>query len=514
MKIQRLLLLPEMLWLFRLLMSLLIFFRMWLTSRSYLRLLCAVPAIALTLAFVGAMASSQLRNRDPNLRDHYLTLAKQAVVEGNVKGARLLFRRAQQLAPGDQNITMELALSLFQMNERSEAYQLLSSIAPSGKSGHLPAHRFLAENPPDLSQVQKDRFRAIHLSHLVRNSAETRQERIQLLQILARYRKFDDVKKLIHEALDRYPEDRLFLAQLKVREGDQTGARWETEQACEALEAIVAKEPRNADRRIQLAQGLVFLARFADAICVMSDGMTDTQSAELASSPTDPLGSEPTNAGLAGDRAGSSRLAGVGQNDEGRDRKLALTLSNTYFAWIKTLPIDEQAMQLRCLEKMLNQEGHESSTTELAVDMSIRMQSALQDPATSWIRAAVEGNARAARGELSDAERVYRLALQSAPDDPTLANNLAWVLLAKSRSKQADSTEQAQQQILAEALRWSEQAVSTMPEIVSFLETRGQIQAALGNHAQALSDLMACLDRGKDSPEIQRTMEACARALR
>lgn len=514
MKIQRLLLLPEMLWLFRLLMSLLIFFRMWLTSRSYLRLLCAVPAIALTLAFVGAMASSQLRNRDPNLRDHYLTLAKQAVVEGNVKGARLLFRRAQQLAPGDQNITMELALSLFQMKERSEAYQLLSSIAPSGKSGHLPAHRFLAENPPDLSQVQKDRFRAIHLSHLVRNSAETRQERIQLLQILARYRKFDDVKKLIHEALDRYPEDRLFLAQLKVREGDQTGARWETEQACEALEAIVAKEPGNADRRIQLAQGLVFLARFADAICVMSDGMTDTQSAELASSSTDPLGSEPTNAGLAGDSGGSSGLAGVGQNDEGRDRKLALTLSNTYFAWIKTLPIDEQAMQLRCLERMLNQEGHESSTTELAVDMSIRMQSALQDPATSWIRAAVEGNARAARGELSDAERVYRLALQSAPDDPTLANNLAWVLLAKSRSKQADSTEQAQQQILAEALRWSEQAVSTMPEIVSFLETRGQIQAALGNHAQALSDLMACLDRGKDSPEIQRTMEACARALR
>jgi hypothetical protein len=53
-----------------------------------------------------------------------------------------------------------------------------------------------------------------------------------------------------------------------------------------------------------------------------------------------------------------------------------------------------------------------------------------------------------------------------------------------------------------------------MPEIVSFLETRGQIQAALGNHAQALRDLIACVDRGKDSPDIQRTMEACARALR
>jgi regulator of sirC expression with transglutaminase-like and TPR domain len=67
---------------------------------------------------------------------------------------------------------------------------------------------------------------------------------------------------------------------------------------------------------------------------------------------------------------------------------------------------------------------------------------------------------------------------------------------------------------LTEALRWSEQAVRAMPETVSFLETRGQIQAALGNHAQALSDLTACLDRGKDSPDIQRTLEACARALR
>ena len=524
MKIQRLLFLPEMLWLFRLLMSLLIFFRMWLTSRSYLRLLCAVPAIALTLAFVGAMASSQLRNRDPNLRGHYLTLARQAVVEGNVKDARLLFRRAQQLAPGDQNITMELASSLFRLGERSEAYQLLSSIAPSGKSGHLPAHQFLAENPPDLSQVQKDRFRAIHLSHLVRNSAETRQERIQFLKILARYRKFDDVKKLIHEALDRYPEDRLFLAQLRIREGDQLGARRETEQACEALSAIVAQEPRNADRRIQLAQGLVFLSRFADAICVVSEGMTDPQSAASALSTTDSFGGELANRDVVRDNDGDGGIEGTRQNDDGqnddvgRDQKLALTLSNTYFAWMKTLPIDERAMQLRCLERMLNQNAQKVSTTEqsvdLPVDLNARMKAALQDPAMSWIRAVVEGNARAARGELPDAERAYRFALQSAPNDPTLANNLAWVLLTKSQPKQADSSEQMRQQLLTEALRWSEQAVRAMPETVSFLETRGQIQAALGNHAQALSDLTACLDRGKDSPDIQRTLEACARALR
>lgn len=518
MKVQRLLLIPEVLWFGRFLASLLIFFWMWIRSRRFMRLVIATPAIALTIAFAWAVIVSHLRSRDPALLEHYLSLARQAVGESELKDARLLFRRAQQLAPGDQSITMELASSLFQLNERSEAYQLLGSIAPVQKSGHLPAHRFLAENPPDLEPVQKDYFQAIHLSHLVRNSAETRQERIQLLQMLARYRKFDDVEKLIREALDRYPEDRLFLAQLKAREGDQPGARRETEQACEALMAIVAKEPRNADRRIQLAQGLVFLSRFADAICVMSEGLTDTPSAGVALATTDSVGDELTNRGVVNANSGSGGSETVGRNDVGRNQKLALTLSNTYFAWMKTLPLDERAMQLRCLERMLNQNAEKSSATDkpadLPMDLNARMQSALQDPAMSWVRAAVEGNARAARGELFDAESAYRLALQSAPNDPTLSNNLAWVLLTQSRTQKADAPEQVQQQLLTEALRWSEQAVQEMPEIVSFLETRGQIQAALGNHAQALSDLAACLDRGKDSPEIQRTMEACARALR
>jgi Flp pilus assembly protein TadD len=534
MKVQRLLLIPEVLWFGRFLTSLVIFFWMWIRSRRLMRLVIATPAIALTIAFAWAVIVSHLRSRDPALLEHYLSLARQAVGESELKDARLLFRRAQQLAPGDQNITMELASSLFQLNERSEAYQLLGSIAPVQKSGHLPAHRFLAENPPELSPVQQDRFRAIHLSHLVRNSAETRQERIQLLQMLARYRKFDDVEKLIREALDRYPEDRLFLAQLKAREGDQPGARLETEQACEALTAIVAKEPRNADRRIQLAQGLVFLSRFADAICVMSEGMTDTQSAGFVLSTTDSVEGDSTYGDVVRDSNDRGELEktrqndvgqndvgqndvgqnDVGQNDEERERKLALTLSNTYFAWMKTLPLDERAMQLRCLERMLTQNAQQSSSTDKPADLNARMQSALQDPAMSWVRAAVEGNARAARGELSDAANAYRLALQAAPNDPTLSNNLAWVLLTQSRAQKADSPEQVQQQLLTEALRWSEQAVQEMPEIVSFLETRGQIQAALGNHAQAISDLAACLDRGKDSPEIQRTMEACARALR
>ena len=127
---------------------------------------------------------------------------------------------------------------------------------------------------------------------------------------------------------------------------------------------------------------------------------------------------------------------------------------------------------------------------------------------------AIEGNARVARGEWSFAEEAFRIALESAPDEPTLANNLAWLLLRKSRASTGEAAEQVRQQTLTEAFQWSEKAVEQMPEIVSFLETRGQIQAALGNHALALKDLNECLKRGKDSLEIQRTIEAATRSLK
>ena len=510
MKIKRLLLIPEIKWCGRFLISLSLFFRMWLTSRRLKRLAYAAPAFGLTFAFAWAVIVSHLRDRDPALLEQYLTLARQAVVDTDIQDARLLFRRAQQLAPGDKDITTELASSLFQLGERSEAYQMLSSVAPVQKSGHLSAHRFLAQNPPELPPAQKDYFRAVHLSHLVRNSAETREERVQLLHILAQYRKFDDVEKLIRDALDRYPEDRLYMAQLKFRRGDQLGARRETEEACRAFTVLVKQDAQNADRRIHLAQGYVFLGKFADAVCVLAEGMTAADSVDAQSVATDAS----TAGHVTVTDAVNASNADLPLAATDRTRKLALTFSNTYFAWMTTLPANEQAMQLRCLQRMLNPNADATTDMERPSELNAKMQAALLNPATSWVLSAMEGNARVVRGEWALAEKKYRVALQSAPDDPTLANNLAWVLLKKARSTPANSADDQRQQLLSEALSWSEKAVGALPEIVSFLETRGQIQAELGNHAQAISDLTACINRGKDTPEIQRTIEACARALR
>lgn len=499
MKIQRLLLIREIQWCGRLLISLLLFFRMWLESRRFVRLIRAAPAIVLMTAFAWAVVVSQLRNRDPALLEHYLTRARQAASQGDVQETRLLFRRAQQLAPADVSITHELAESLFQQGARPEAYQLLSSIAPSRQSGYLPAHRFLAQHPPDLKQVPQDYFRAIHLSHLVRNAAETREERIQLLQMLGRYRRFDDVENLIRGALTRYPEDQLFLAQLKFREGDRSGARQETEKACRTLSALVEKEPQKADRRIQLAQGYVFLARFADAICVMSEGIT-LAGMLLDHAATDIVAERPSADPSAAPSA--------------ERQKLASTLSHIYFAWINTLPAADQEMQLQCLQQMVLPEVEESLERGHSKDLQTQLHAALLNPATSWILRAMEGTARAARGELPEAEHEYRQVLQLCANEPTVANNLAWVILEQTRQAPRGADQSVQQARLQEALECSERAVSEMPHIASFLETRGQIHAALGNYAEAIRDLSECQKLGKDSPNIQRTLKLATQAVR
>jgi hypothetical protein len=113
MSIQRLLFIPEMKWFGRFLVGVAIFSWAWLKSRRFARIAWAAPAMILTVAFVWSAGVSWLRSRDPALLDQYLILARQAVADGHVADARLLFRRAQILAPGDNGISAELATSLF-----------------------------------------------------------------------------------------------------------------------------------------------------------------------------------------------------------------------------------------------------------------------------------------------------------------------------------------------------------------------------------------------------------------
>lgn len=510
MSLSRLLFIREAVWLARFAGSLVLFAGMWIRSRRYLRLVAALPALALATAFGWAVLQSHQARSNPALLESILTQARSSFADGQIIQARLLFRRAEQLAPGNRELTMEFAESLFRHGDRPEAYQMLASIAPVRKSGYIPAHRFLSQNPPDGSAVQQDYFRAIHLSHLVSNSAESREERMQLLRLLARYRRFDDAEKLIRNALDRYPEDRLLLAQLKVRANDHSGARRSTEEACEVLKSLVANEPGRVDRRMQLAQGYVYLGQFADAVCSLSDGMSRTSNdvhSVTSTAPTVPQ---------------SDSLGSVSELPP-EDRELAGTLVNTYFAWMSTLPLMEQSTQRRCLHRMLHgtnsavetSESEEKASAKTTVafastNLKDQLMVAIVDPQFRWIRYAIRGNAEAALGRFSEAEKSFRAALSECPSDPSVNNNLAWILYHRAVSTTAPMTADVRKTTLEEAVVLSQRAVESMPDVASFLETRGQIYAAVGRHQDAVRDLVACQKLGKDSTQIQKTLQSLA----
>ena len=504
MSLSRLLFIREAVWLLRFAGSLVLFAGMWVRSRRYLRLVAALPALVLASAFGWAVFQSHLERRDPALLDNVLTQARSEFADGQIPQARMLFRRAEQLSPGNRELTMEFAESLFRQGERPEAYQMLASIAPVRKTGYLPAHRFLSQNPPDGSPVQQDYFRAIHLSHLVRGSSETREERIQLLRLLAKYRRFDDAEQLIRAALDRYPEDRLFLAQLKVRANDQAGARRTTEEARDVLQSLVAENPDRTDRRLQLAQSFVFLGQFADAICCLSDGLNGPQEPAANRHATE------ANATIPGATPNEA------DNRTDHEQQLTTTLVRTYFAWISKLPFSEQVTQQRCLLRMLQEDQTalaDGEPSDSLLNLQDQLISALLDPKHLWIKDAMRGNAEASLGRFREAESCYRRALSSSPKDPTLNNNLAWVLFTQAQSSMVPVEQSVRSRLLDEALTMSRLAVDAMPDVASFLETRGQIYAALGQYQEAAQDLLACQKLGKDSAEIRRTLDSVSRQV-
>ncbi len=268
----RLLLIPELLLLCRLAGAAGRFAADWLYSRRFGRLVLATPAIVLGVTFCLSILLSRTESRNKELLTRYLDLARQASQQNDIPAMHLHFRRAQLLSHNRPEVTFEYAVSIFQAGLASEAFQMMSGLAPTNKTGYLPAHRFLAENVTIDDPAKADLFRAVHLGHVIRADVNSRVERLRLLEIFARYRRFDRADALLRQTLDQHHEDRLTLARMKAKSGNISDAREEANRACEQLQLDVDRSPDDTARRIQLAQGHVFLGRFPEALTSLIEG--------------------------------------------------------------------------------------------------------------------------------------------------------------------------------------------------------------------------------------------------
>ncbi len=441
---------------------------LWLKSRRFVRILAGLPAIALAAAFAWAILKSSLLNSRAERLERYLAEARAAVAESDVRSARLLFRRAEQVDPGNLDLKLEFATTLYHGGERSEAFQMLLTIAPIRKTGHLPAHRFLAEHPPEGPKANQDAFRAIHLSHLVRTSTATRAERNQLLQLLATYKRFSDAEALIQSSLKEHPEDRLLLAQLKSASGDSNAARREATMACDDLAERLQTNPGQHEIRVSLAQAQVMIGRFSEAVTTLCDGIQLTP------------------------------------RDSQESSKFQTTIVRTYLGWLSTLPMETQIVQRRCLYFMMKEMPSAATSDLFAPSFESSLTEYMQSENGRWMVPAIHGNALATSGDLSAAETRFREALESKPNDPVIANNLAWVILQSAQDRKDRGNAAAR---LEEALALCQIATSRMPDIASFHETRAQVCLALERPDEALADFRKCQELGMSTEAIEAAIQ-------
>lgn len=465
----------------------------WFRTRRPTRLITALPAVLLGVAFLWSIFEARMEHRQDSLLKDYLAAASNAVHQEYEEAARLYFRRAQVLSKDNVEVTFKYASALFELHKESESLQMMSAIAPLRQAGYAPAHRFLIDHTSFADASKSDLFRAIHLGHIIRLSKNNRAERFELLAILVRYKRFDHADALLRETLDLFPEDRLTLARMKAKAGKIDEAREEARLACQSLSPIVQMEPGNTDRRTQLAQGHVFLGEFGTALEILAAGL-----------PTDP------------------------------SPVLVDAMSHTYERWFSVLPPIQQASQLACLRRLVDlPTPAQSGSTETSLQMISEssplplFRKVINGERGKHFLPLLLGSANAASGNLASAEQNLRTAMSTVSRDPTVCNNLAWVLCEKVRRELTEeviangklfvdhTTElsEAQQSSLSEAFTISNEAVQAVPKVCEFRETHAQICSLLGKHQEAVDDLNACLAAGMKSRAMHQTLSVSLTAL-
>ena len=245
----------------------------WLFSRRYRRLIPGLIPLAAGLVVLTAIFAGRIPGHNQQLLQTYLTQARESVKNQDLAAARLNFRRALQLSSGSHDVRYEFAVALFEMDQRNEAYRMLAGMAPLKKTGYLPAHRFLSQHfESDKSGITAI-VRTLHLSHIVRQSRDNRDDRRRLFAQLIQLRQLDAAEKLLRETLDDFPEDRLLLVELKSATGDQRTAASEAATAIRQLRLRLQQSPADIHCRLQLAQAFQYAGQFAQAIMVLEQGL-------------------------------------------------------------------------------------------------------------------------------------------------------------------------------------------------------------------------------------------------
>jgi tetratricopeptide (TPR) repeat protein len=442
-----------------------------------LRLL--LPGLPALLAGAGLVVLTALSVFTPagQLEARYLEAGKSALKSRDYAASLTCFER---LAPGSAErpeVLYGLALTAEALGQPARAAALMGDLAPADGRGYGPAHlwraRRLLQDPGDPAAA-----RAAAASHLLRaldGDLEDRDAAHGLLgEVYLADGRPDKAEPHLAQAVRTRPQLHMRLAELYARRGNKDRAASEAKLAVSYYRGRARGDLRDHVARVRWADALAFLEEFPEAAAVLDEGRDATGEpvyrAALAGvylAWSDALARDP-KAG-AGDRL---RLVehGLGYDPAHPgllDRLLALTRTD-----------GPDADRARATLRNLAATGQAPATAHFALGLDAWQRGRTEEARVHW-------------------ERAYEL----APQTPSIANNLAWLL---AESKTPD---------LPRALRLADLALERAPNTPGFRDTRGRILARMGRWKDALPDLEAAVAADPASPDLHQVLADVYRHL-
>ena len=447
----------------------------WMETRSYRVLWRSLPALLVGVAWV--LFGLTWRNWSAaGMDSRYSTTAVRALAAKDFPTARVACLRL--LSAGntsrEEHIFL-LALATQGLGRTQEATKLLQLAAPLAKPGYAPAHLHVARLLLNGTNATPHTVRAgeIHLKHVL-TLEPTSAEANEILGLLYYKRgDWDLAKKHLATAASTKPNFALLLAGIAKDEGDKDLARAWAERAVRPFRDRVkdAKVDRLEDRMVWV-QGLVLLEQYAEAMRVLEAGRK--QSDNPAYGPA---------------------------------------LGSVCAAWAKTLAKDQPedlTNRIALIQRGLEAAPRNPNLLRLLLDLTRlkgaeadaareTMSKKLSEGSTSAILHFMLGSDAWQRGEAEAARQHLRLAFDTAPNMPIIANNMAAMLITGTPDD------------LPKALDIIQPVAEKYPTNPYFRDTRGIILAKLGRWEEAIKDLEFSLPQ---VPSKGATHEALALAYR
>jgi tetratricopeptide (TPR) repeat protein len=443
----------------------------------------------------------------------YLDHAKSALKTKSYADALVCYERLAALCADREDILYETAVAAEAAGNLERAAGLMARLAPLDRQGYGKAHAWQALRllSPGQQTASAPQAAETHLLRALEAGVEDREEIHALLgELYLSKRQLDQAEQHLLRAARTKPQVRLRLAHLYAFKGNRDQARSEANMVVKHFGNWAKSDLFAHQARLQWAEAVTFLEDFPGAVAILQEGWTGTGApvyqralAQVHVVWFDYLGRTPRpepgerlailQQGLHWDAKNTALLDRLLEATKLRRRggisaaavaKLAMEASDplAYGVWMTAPALVANAATF-------------SATAAAEADGARAILRTLlaKGQALAQVHFALGVDAWE-RGSVAEARLHWERANEIAPDIPTIANNLAWLLYQTSPAD------------LPRALQMMNLAIAKAPNETNFRDTRGHIYAKMGKWREALADLEAALARSSDPANLHRTL--------